>query len=62
MTKFEDDLLQIIENIEFNLFQSQLRKDVKKIQQFNHIFVPADKTNNFYKLKGIFSDSNSTFL
>ena len=55
MTKFEDDLLQIIENIEFTKskchFQSQLRNDVKKIQQSDEIFVPADKTNNFYKLK-----------
>ena len=33
------------------IFQSQLQNDVKKLQQSDHIFVPADKTNYIYKLK-----------
>ena len=54
MTKFEEDLLKVIENIEFRnvkcKFQSKLRNDVKSIKNSDQIFVPADKTNNYYKL------------
>ena len=54
MTKFEEDLLKVIEKIEFRnvkcQFLSKLRNDVKSIRQSDKIFVPADKTNNFYKL------------
>ena len=54
MIKFEDDLLKLIEQIEFRNtqcpFQSQLRKDVANLKASEHMFVPADKTNNFYKL------------
>ena len=40
--------------IEFNRvrseFQSNLSKDIKRINEDPFLFVPADKTNNLYKL------------
>ena len=55
MTQFEDSLLQMIDNIQFRdnkcQFQSNLRKNVKEIRQSNHMYIPADKTNNYYKLE-----------
>ena len=52
--KFEDDLLQTIENIQFrnvkSTFLSKLRNDVDNIKKSERLFVPADKTSNYYKL------------
>ena len=49
---FENDLLQMIENVKFqkvnNNLQNQLRDDMKKIKAEKNLIVPADKTNNFY--------------
>ena len=54
MMKFEDDLLQTIENIQFrnvkSTFLSKLRNDVDNIKKSERLFVPADKTSNYYKL------------
>ena len=54
MTGFEDDLLRVVENVQFKNvkchFQSRLSKDVKSIKRSDHMFVPADKTSNYYKL------------
>ena len=45
----------LIENIKFKStksnLQCKLKKDLKKIKSDNHLFIPADKTNNYYKLK-----------
>ena len=55
MKKFEDDLLNIIRNIEFKKvkcqFLSQLKQDAKTICSSDNIYVPADKTSNYYKVK-----------
>ena len=55
MSKFEDDLLRLIENIEFRnnrcQFQYKLNDDVNFIRRSNYMFIPADKTNNYYKLQ-----------
>ena len=44
----------MITNIKFrrtkNHFQYKLRNNIKKINNDNHFFIPADKTSNFYKL------------
>ena len=44
----------MITNIKFrrtkNHFQNKLRNDIKRINKDNHLFIPADKTSNFYKL------------
>ena len=52
---FEDGLALLIENIKFRStksnLQCKLKKDLKKIKSDNHLFIPADKTNNYYKLK-----------
>ena len=41
-------------NIKFrrtkNHFKNKLRSDIKKINNDNHLFIPADKTSKFYKL------------
>jgi hypothetical protein len=54
MTKYEEDLLKVIEKIEFRnvkcQFLSKLRNDIKSIRQSDKISVPADKTNNYHKL------------
>ena len=54
LKEFEDGLTSIIEKIKFrkvyNTFQQKLRKDITKIKNDNHLLIPADKTNNYYKL------------
>ena len=51
---FEEDLVRMIENIEFRRvsdpFQNTLRKDVERIKNTNEIFVRADKTRNLYSM------------
>ena len=51
---FENDLLEMIQNITFkpvqNQFQDQLRNDIKTINSSNKAFIPADKTRNFYEM------------
>ncbi|XP_072050354.1 uncharacterized protein [Amphiura filiformis] len=55
LKEFEDGMLNIIQNVEFRNvnkpFQKQLSKDIKNIKEDEHLFVPADKTTNFYKVK-----------
>jgi hypothetical protein len=57
LSEFEDNMKNIIQNIQFkpnnnpNELQRKLKKDVKEIQTDQHIFVKADKTTNFYKVK-----------
>ena len=54
MKSFEEDMLGIIENIQFKQvkcdFLSRLKKDVNTIHKSNSLIIPADKTNNYYKL------------
>ena len=49
---FEDDLLKMIEDVQFrnttNNLQQRLRKDSEKIKKSKDIIVPADKTRNLY--------------
>ena len=50
---FEEDLLNIIENIRFrdtkNNFQETLANDLKKINSSENMFVFTDKTRNIYE-------------
>ncbi len=54
LKEFEDGMLNLVQNIEFNhsksQFQKNLSEDVNKIKKDNKLFVAADKTTNFYKL------------
>ena len=54
LEKFEEDLITIVDNIQFRKiksnFQNKLRKDIKTIKQSNKVIVAADKTTNYYKL------------
>ena len=54
LKEFEDGLMKMIQSIEFenrvDKFQKQLSADVIKIKKDDRLFVPADKTTNFYKL------------
>ena len=49
---FENDLLQIIEQLEFRRrdshLQTNMRKDLEQIRNCKDIIVPADKTVNYY--------------
>ena len=51
---FEDDLVDLISNLEFDNklsdFQKLLAKDVKHINNSDDLFVPADKTPNVYQV------------
>lgn len=52
---FEEKLILMIQNIRFrksnDSFQNQLHRDIQAINRSKEIIVPADKTNNYYKLK-----------
>ena len=55
LTAFENQLLRLIKNTKLRRtqcnFQSKLQKDIQQdINGHNKILVPADKSNNFYKL------------
>ena len=51
---FEDDLYNMIANIKTipvkSDFQSNLNDDIKNIKQAPEVFVPADKSRNYYKV------------
>ena len=53
MKPFENDVINLIENIKFrtaeNQFQKSLANDLKKINSSPNIFVFADKTRNIYE-------------
>ena len=54
LKEFEEKMLSLVQNIEFrntsSEFQKKLARDIHKIQKDNMLFVPADKTNNFYRV------------
>ena len=51
---FEDKMLKLIQNIEFKKdkceFQKQLSQDTSKIKADAKMYIPADKTTNYYRL------------
>ena len=55
LSKFEDDLMLMIKNIEFrnvsNTFQDQLRNDISEIGNTEKIIIPPDKTRNLDKME-----------
>ena len=54
LNAFDADLYDMVRNIEFKTvspeFQSNLSKYIKRINEDPLLFIPADKTNNLYKL------------
>ena len=54
MEKFEEDRLDMVQNIKFRRvdgqFQNILKEDIKKIRNSDKAFIFADKTTNLYKL------------
>ena len=57
LTNFEDDLLDMIQNISFkpahNQFKDRLRDDIKTINSSKKAFIPADKTRNIYQMSSV---------
>ena len=55
LSKFEDDLMLMIKNIDFrnvySKFQEKLKYDITKIRSSKKVIVPADKTRNLYKME-----------
>ncbi|GFR82547.1 hypothetical protein ElyMa_004101100 [Elysia marginata] len=56
LKEFESDPIRLIEIIKFqnprNNFQLQQRKTINSIKKKdNHLYVPADKTNNYYRIR-----------
>ncbi|XP_070575105.1 uncharacterized protein [Ptychodera flava] len=51
---FEEAVLNLVDNIKFrkvnDSFQRKLKSDIREIKKSGKIFVPADKTRNFYKV------------
>ena len=51
----ENDPVDLIQNIKFkhvpNHFQNKLQKDLNHIKKDDHLYIPADKTNNYYRVK-----------
>ena len=54
LVKFENDIMNIIQNIEYRpektKFQKQLLQDVKNIKKSDKVLLPADKTSNLYEI------------
>ena len=54
MKDFENDLLKLIESIQFrtasNKFWNKLNEDINKIRSSDKLFVSADKTQNYYEI------------
>ena len=54
LRSFEEDMSRMIENIKFrkvdNCFQKKLRQDIQTLKKSDKLYIPADKTRNFYKL------------
>ena len=54
MKAFEDDIPKMLGNIKFQRingqFQHKLRQDVRRINNSTTLFVPADKTQNYYEV------------
>ena len=55
MKDFECRMTELISNVEFeqrrNDFQSELSKDIKKINGDDHLIVKAHKTTNYYRME-----------
>ena len=55
LSKFEESLSKMIQDIQFrnvnDNFQKQLKKDLKQFKKSEHMIIPADKTTNFYKVQ-----------
>ena len=55
MAQFENDLLLLINNVEFNKihnnFQERLRENIKQIKASNKRIVSANKSRNIYKIE-----------
>ena len=54
LSKFKEDLWKFVGRIEFrrvdNDFQSKMQQDIQNIKQCDKIIVPADKSENLYKM------------
>ena len=54
LTKFENDLYELINNLKFrkyqNSFTQKLNKDLKEIRSTKKVFVFADKSHSLYKI------------
>ena len=54
MKNFENDLLKLMENIQFRTvsdkFLNKLNEDINKIRSSDKLFVSADKTQNYYEI------------
>ena len=56
LKNFENELINLAQNIRFRQFENKVQKDLKntceKIKTEPKLIIPADKTSNFYKLDG----------
>ena len=54
LQKFEEELLQLPKNLEFrrvtSTFQRNLNKEMEDLKKSDNIYMPADKSRNYYKV------------
>ena len=54
LKEFEGKLFDLVKSVEFraisNTFQDELNNNIRNIQNETRLFLPADKTTNFYKV------------
>ena len=54
LNEFENDMYDLISNVEFKAnkpqFQEKMIKDIREIRNSGKVILPADKTNNLYKV------------
>ena len=55
LKEFDNDLVALIQNIKFrhvpNYFLNKVQKDLNHINKDYHFYIPADTTNNYYRVK-----------
>ena len=50
LKEFEKDLADLIQNVKFKtIFKINYKMIYRKIKKDDHLYIPADKTNNYYR-------------
>ena len=61
LKNFENEMFDLINQVKFrkskDKFQQELQKDLRQIGKTKSLIVPADKTNNYYKIPKLEYDS-----
>ena len=58
LKNFEDAIYDLVKNVRFketpsNTLQNTLKQNMREIRNEDKVYVPADKTHNFYKITNL---------